>query len=103
VNFSTLLGQEIWFLVQGFEMRNYEKLQVHCAVRLFLPPSLIEKMKTFFYIAVGEFKVLAHFRDFGARNVISLYGFRREKLMEDSMIHAIFVIQIVISKIVESG
>jgi hypothetical protein len=38
-----------------------------------------------FYIAVGEFQVLAHFRDFEARNVISEKGFRRKKLMEDSI------------------
>jgi hypothetical protein len=35
--------------------------------------------------------------------VISENGFRREKLMKDSMIHVIFVMQIVISKIAESG
>jgi hypothetical protein len=36
--------------------------------------------------------------------VIFVYRLRREKLMEDSMIHVIFVkIQIVIYKIAESG
>jgi hypothetical protein len=60
-------------------------------------------MKTFFYVAVGEFQVLVHFRNFGARNVISELGFCREKLMEDSMTDVIFVIRQVISKIGSSA
>jgi hypothetical protein len=62
------------------------------------------KDENFFYIAVGELQVLAHFRDIGARNLISQQGFRSEKLMENSVIHVIFlVIQIIISKLAESG
>jgi hypothetical protein len=49
VNFSAFLEQEILFLVQDFEVKNYgKKLRVHFAFRSFLPPGLNRKDENFF-------------------------------------------------------
>jgi hypothetical protein len=73
VKFRAFFAQEIWSIVQGFEVRNQEKNYV-CTVfsQVIFATVYNRKDENFsFYPAVCEFQVLTHFRDFGARNVIS--------------------------------
>jgi hypothetical protein len=91
-DFSTCFEQEIWFLVQGFEVRNHEKNT--CAFRqsdYFCHHVKQKKMKTFLLHCCRWVLGFSAFSGFRNEKCDFRLRVRREKLIEGSVIHVIFL------------